>query len=392
MEIIYSSATKLGGVGLANVVNHAVHAIYGAGYLKKAIVYGNRQQIIPSSLIKVVWFQPTKVFSSLPARYYYSMKRMWLDYTASRFIKRKGCDIFHGWTHECLRSIQEAKERGALTIIERGYCHPLYSKRTLDEEYERWGIKRFPDGRRLLRRFDHWYREETVALEEFELADYVFVPSHFAKETFLQYGFPEDKLVMIPRGVDINYYKPSSKKKDTTFRLVFVGMVCIRKGVQYLLEAWKRLNLIKAELLLVGSIHHEIKPILESYVGMDNIKVLGFVKDPVGLYDSASVFVFPTLDEGSAKVSYEAMACGLPVVTTPNAGSLVTDGVDGFLTPIRDVEVLKEKILFFYNNPNAAREMGYMARKHIEPFTWDRYEKTLLDKYIELWKRRQNFL
>ncbi|MFZ6016083.1 MAG: glycosyltransferase [Nitrospirota bacterium] len=388
MQIVYSAATKLGGVGLANVVNHAVHAIYNAGCLKKAIVYGNRQQVIPSSFVKVVWFQPTKVFSSLPARYYYSTKRMWLDYVSSRFIKAKGCDIFHGWTHECLKSIQEAKKKGAITIVERGYCHPLYSKKTLDEEYDKWGLRRFTEGKRLLKEYDHWYREETIAPEEFELTDYVFVPSEFAKETFLQYGFPEDKLMMISRGVNVNYYKPTSEKRDNTFRVIFVGMLCIRKGVQYLLEAWKSLNLKNAELLLVGSVHDEIKPILNNYTDLQNIKIMGFVEDLVELYNNASVFVFPSLDEGSAKVTYEAMACGLPVITTPNAGSLVRNAVDGFLVGIRDVEVLKEKILFFYNNPDAVTEMGLMARRNIEPFTWDRYENTLIDKYEELWRKR----
>jgi glycosyltransferase involved in cell wall biosynthesis len=387
MEIIYSAATRLGGVGLANVVNHAVHAIHKAGYLKKTIVYGNRQQVIPTALIKVVWFQPTKVFSSLSSRYYYSMKRMWLDYISSRFIKEKGCDIFHGWTHECLNSIKEAKARGALTIVERGYCHPLYSKKVLDEEYEKWGLKRHPEGKKLLRRYDHWHREETAAIEEFELADYVFVPSQFAKETFVMHGFPEGKLAMIPRGADVEYYRPAPEKKGSTFRVVFVGMLCVRKGVQYLLDAWKMLNLKNAELLLVGSVHEEIKPFLKKY-DMPNIKIVGFVKDPVGLYNSASIFVFPTLDEGSAKVTYEAMACGLPVITTPNAGSLVKNGEDGFLIPIRDVETLQEGILFFYNNPDAVREFGSAARKNIEPFTWDRYEKTLIDKYEELWAKR----
>lgn len=381
MKIIYSSAARLGGVGLANVINHAVNAIYNAGYLKKVIVYGNRQKTVPSSLIKVVWFQPTKIFSSLSSRYYYSMKRMWFDYTTSKFIKRNGCDIFHGWTHECLKSIQEAKKNGAISIVERGYCHPLYSKKTLDEEYKRWGILRFPKERKLLERFDHWHREKTAALEEFELADYVILNSQFAKETFLKYGFSESKIIMIPRGVDTNYYNPSLEKKGAVFRVVFVGMLCIRKGVQYLLEAWKRLNLKDAELLLVGSVHDEIKPVLKKYSSINNLKITGFVKDPVELYNNASIFVFPSLDEGSAKVTYEAMACGLPVITTPNAGSLITDGVDGFLVKIRDIDVIEEKILFLYNNRDISKTMGETARKNIGPFTWKRYGNTLNQFY-----------
>jgi len=380
MEIIYSSASKLGGVGLANVVYHAVHGIYKAGYLKKTIIYGNRQQTVPASFIKTIRFQPTKIFSSLSSRYYYPMKRMWFDYRTSMFIKKNSCDIFHGWTHECLNSIREAKKRGIITIVERGYCHPLYSKMILDEEYKKMGIKRHPEGKRLLKKYDHWHREETAAIEEFEEADYVIVNSRFAKETFLQYGFPEKKLKMIPRGVDTGYYKPEPEK-DNVFRIVFVGMLCIRKGVHHLLEAWKKLNLKNAELVLVGSTHEEIKPVLKNYSHMNNIKITGFVENPAKLYNSASVFVFPSLDEGSAKVTYEAMACGLPVIATPNAGSLVLDGVDGFLIPIRDVNEIIERTLYFYKNREMLKQMGQSARKNIEPYTWQFYEESLKQFY-----------
>jgi len=388
LEVIYSTASRIGGIGLANVAYHSVHAIYREGYLKKAITYGNRQDTIPSPKIKVVWFQPTKIFSSLSSRYYYTMKKMWLDWISARFIHRNRCDIFHGWSTECLHSIQEAKRWGAITVVERGYCHPLYSKEILDEEYERWGI-RIPAANRLLRRFDSQRREESVALEEFDLADYIFVPSPFAKETFLKHGFPEDKLVVIPRGVDLQYYKPLAEGRELSlFRVVFVGALNIRKGVPYLLEAWKMLKLKEAELVLVGTVHDEIKPQLAHYSDIGNIRVEGFVKDPVKLYQSSSVFVFPTLAEGSAKVTYEAMASGIPVITTPNAGSLVTDGIDGFIVPIRDVEALKERILFFYHHRDMWIEMGAMARKNIEPYTWDRYENSLIGKYKELWERR----
>ncbi len=387
MRIIYSSASEIGGTGLAKVADHAVRALYRGGYLQKAVTYGNNQSFVPSSLIRVIWFQPAKIFSFFPARYYYALKRMWFDYVTAGIIGKKGCDIFHGWTLECLRSIQEAKKNNAITIVERGFCHPIYRKKILDEEYNNWGIK-VPPGAGVFKRFDSLYRGITTALEEFELSDYVFVPSGFAKDTFIQYGFPENKIVMIPRGFDIDLYKPSETKKDSTFRVIFVGNLCIRKGVQYLLETWKRLNLKNAELLLVGSVHGEIKPILNRYTSMNNIRVTGFIRNPVDLYQEASLFVFPTLAEGSAKVTYEAMACGLPVVTTPNAGSLVSNGADGFIVPVRDKEALTEKILFFYNNPEAVREMGRLARKNIEPYTWGRYEKTLIDTYRNIWERR----
>jgi glycosyltransferase involved in cell wall biosynthesis len=99
--------------------------------------------------------------------------------------------------------------------------------------------------------------------------------------------------------------------------------------------------------------------------------------------------VFPSVDEGSAKVTYEAMACGIPVIVTPNAGSLARDGKDGFIVPIRQVEPLMEKILYFHNNREAAAEMGREARRYIETFTWEHYETTLIDTYKRLQENRR---
>jgi len=87
-------------------------------------------------------------------------------------------------------------------------------------------------------------------------------------------------------------------------------------------------------------------------------------------------------------VTYEAMACGLPVIVTQNSGSLARDKKDGFIVPIRDAETLAEKILFFYENPEKVSEMGVNARKRIEEFTWQRYEDDLIKTYKNLISER----
>ena len=388
VKVIYSTASHLGGTGLSNVAFHAGRALYHDGSLERLVTYKNKQNEIPIELIKRVRFQPAKVFSGLSSRYYYSMKRMWLDWRVSGFLKRHQCDIFHGWTHESLRSIKVAKAAGAITIVDRGYAHPLYSHRILEEEYRIYGIPRnVEEPPTWLRPFDHWRREKEEAIQEFDEADYVFVPSDFCLESFVHEGFPREKLVMIPRGFDPSIYQ-SKPKPDDTFRVVFVGLLTVRKGLKYLLEAWEDLALQNAELLFVGTLHEELNDFMAPYLERDDVRHVSFTPDPVDLYNSADVFVFPSLDEGSAKVTYEAMACGLPVITTPNSGSLVRDGEDGFIVPIREVEPLKEKIGLYYNHRELAVEMGKTAREYISAFTWDRYEKSLIDTYEELLEQR----
>ncbi len=90
----------------------------------------------------------------------------------------------------------------------------------------------------------------------------------------------------------------------------------------------------------------------------------------------------PSIQEGMAMVQLQAMACGLPLITTTNTGGddLITrNGEEGFVIPIRDVEAIKEKILYLYENQDIAKEMGEKAKKKVENgFTWDDYG----DKYI----------
>jgi glycosyltransferase involved in cell wall biosynthesis len=97
----------------------------------------------------------------------------------------------------------------------------------------------------------------------------------------------------------------------------------------------------------------------------------------VAVYQQADVFTFPTIEEGSALVTYEALACGLPVVTTPNAGSVVRDGVEGLLVPIRNVEALAAALECLRADERLRREMGRAARARAEEFTWDGYGETL---------------
>ncbi len=208
-------------------------------------------------------------------------------------------------------------------------------------------------------------------LEEYELADMLFVLSEKAADTFRVQGFPEEKLFYLPRGVDIERFKPGVR--PPIFRAVFSGALIERKGIHHLLEAWHRLDLKDAELWLVGSVHEEARPHLKKY-WRDNIKVVGFVRDVENYLSQGTVHVFPSQCEGSAKVTYEAAACGLPQITTREAGDVVTDGVEGILVSPGNVGELASAILELYRHPEMVERMGVAARRRVvENFTWDHF-------------------
>lgn len=247
----------------------------------------------------------------------------------------------------------------------------------LDEEYALWDIK-----------FDTAREEDIVRLEEeINNSDYVLIPSDFIEQSFIKQNFPKEKLIKIPFGVDLKKFSPKKNKPDNKFRAVFVGSVQVRKGIQYILKSWSELKLKNAELIIVGRVWPDGHSIVEKYKTDPTIKFVGF-EDPRGYYQQSDICVFASIEEGSALATYEAMASGLPLITTFNSGSVVRDGKDGFIIPIRDVSALKNKISYFYNNRAEIKKMGKNARKHMEQFSWEKYGEKLINVYDSILKSK----
>jgi len=213
--------------------------------------------------------------------------------------------------------------------------------------------------------------------------DYFISPSEFVKESLLKLGINEDKIFVVPFGVDINKFKPIEKKHNETFKVAFSGNVNKRKGIPFLIRAWKELNLKNAELHIYGRIYPEVKNYLKD-AKKYNIFLHGFTKNIEKVLPYHDIYVFPSLLEGSAKSIYEALACGLPVITTKNSGSIVEDGKEGFIIPTCNVEAIKEKILYFYKNRKKIKELGLNARKKAEKYTWENYGKNIADIYEKI--------
>jgi glycosyltransferase involved in cell wall biosynthesis len=128
-------------------------------------------------------------------------------------------------------------------------------------------------------------------------------------------------------------------------------------------------------------VHEEAKPHLKKY-WRENIRVTGFVRDVENYLNQGTVYVFPSQCEGSAKVVYEAAACGLPQITTREAGDVVNDGVEGILISPGNVDELAAAILRLYREPETVERMGRAARKRVvENFTWDHFRSRLLGAY-----------
>jgi glycosyltransferase involved in cell wall biosynthesis len=374
-HLLYSIFARIGGSGLDTDAFETLRASYRGGFLGKAIAYDNRQKEIPASFIHSLRWHPVRLISFVDRPYYYGAKKKYLDWIASRHLATGRYDLFHSWSGDCLRSLQVAKQRRIPSIVEIPTWHRDGGKKKVDwpkteSANKTPGVPTWK-ARLLLQR--------KRFIEEYHLADLLLVLSQKAANTFRIRGFPEERLFYLPRGVDVERFKPG--ERPAKFRAVFSGALIKRKGIQHVLEAWHRLNLPDAELWLVGHVHDEAKPFLKQF-WRDNIRVVGFVRDPENYLNQGTVHVFPSQWEGSAKVTYEAAACALPQITTREAGDVVRDGIEGIIVKPADVDAIAAALEHLHRHPEIVQQMGTAARRRVvENFTWDHFRTRLLDAY-----------
>ena len=384
-NLLYATSARLGGSGLDAVALESLRAAHRAGLLGKALAFDNRQSEIPAERIRSLRWNPVRLLSFLGSEFYYGAKKHALDQAAARELASGSYDLFHGWSGESVRSLRVARERGVPSLIEIPTWHRnkdhVKPARLTKSERERAALTGWAGwkSRRLITR--------QQMIEEYDLADLILVLSQKAEETFLVNGIAPEKLFRHQRGVDIERFTPAEKPPEK-FRAVFVGAVIKRKGVHHLLEVWRRLNLQDAELVLVGAVHEGIRPALAQFGGPD-VRVAGFVPKVEDCYRAATVHVFPSECEGSAKCTYEAAACGLPQITTREAGDVVQDGVNGLIIPPNDPDALAAAIQRLYRDRDLAARLGAAGRQRVvENFTWEHFRSRLLEAYrVALAKR-----
>ncbi|WP_375495834.1 glycosyltransferase family 4 protein [uncultured Nostoc sp.] len=220
---------------------------------------------------------------------------------------------------------------------------------------------------------------------EIELADHIFVASSLTQKSLTNIGINANKISVIPYGAPIDTFQPQPKSDDC-FRVMFTGRFSPLKGIHYLLQAWQDLKFKNGQLVFVGENIFPQGWLEERYLGLYHHipSVSHFLLNQY--YSQASLVVLPSLIDGFGLLVVEAMACGIPVIVTVNTGAsdILTDGVEGFIVPIRDVEALKEKLEWCYSHPQELAEMGRAARRKAEQLNWGMYRQRLASRVQEI--------
>ena len=217
---------------------------------------------------------------------------------------------------------------------------------------------------------------------DLECADRVLVPSEHIARAIVAGGTDAAKVRVVPYAADCRRFRPDPSKRhgaDCTF--LFAGGITQRKGIKYLLEAWRAIKRPGWRLQLLGPLPRQTGP-LGPY--LNDVELLGRVAhaEMPERMAAADVFVFPSLFEGSAVVTYEALACGLPSVVTPNAGAVARDGVEGFVVGPGDVPALAERMERLGRDPALRAAFATAARARAEAFDWPRYHASVNDAVL----------
>jgi alpha-maltose-1-phosphate synthase len=248
----------------------------------------------------------------------------------------QGADIFLFYNGCGLHSARRFRQNGGITIVEAVNSHVLVQERLMREEYQKLGLAWQPFHSRETRR----------RVAEVEEADYVLLPSLFVARSFLAEGVPARRLLRVPypmqkiAGASLTVTR--SPPDDGVFRVLYVGAISVRKGLRYLIEAFRQLKHPKKALWIVGPTTNSSG--LENLSLPEGVKFFGPLKgdDLQAVYLQATVFCLPSIEEGQALVLSEALTYGLPVIATENTGieDLLADGKGAMVVPIRDADAI----------------------------------------------------
>jgi glycosyltransferase involved in cell wall biosynthesis len=200
--------------------------------------------------------------------------------------------------------------------------------------------------------------------EEYALAGSIRVSSIWARETFIREGVPPERVRVVPQIIDTQRFSPPAEARshDGPLRVCYVGIMNLRKGFPYLLEAMRRVGAGHVTLEIAGSTGSRGARVLFDRL-RPGLSVSMHPQDPVPVYRRAELFVLPSLHDGFGFVVAEAMACGLPVVVTTDVGAAELVRPEyGWIVPPADSSAIAAVLSDALSRRAELNEMGRRAR------------------------------
>ena len=322
---------------------------------------------------------PTRMWVEKPFYALFPLWRLWLKRQA--WSEGKIVQAIMGFATE---PFDRAERIGALKVVDAPNSHPTSYYGYMQRECDIWCPgEKVPIPRWMFARMNR----------ELERADLVLCPSTFVKDTMVANGVPDEKCFLNPFGVDTSVFVPR-KSIPQKPRFITVGMICVRKGHQYLFRAFEQVKraVPDAELICVGNYRPDFTIERRRWAGTFTHHPSLSHRELASLLAECTAFVLPSLEEGFARVIVEAMAAGLPIIASYESGAttLVRDASEGFIIHPREPRQIADAMIRLAQDRDLNQRMGEAARlKGAERNTWQDYGDRLLAEYARRLKHRQ---
>jgi glycosyltransferase involved in cell wall biosynthesis len=387
VKVVYSFPDTLGKPGIGTTAFYQVQGLARLGL--DVTVYCTSAARVPHGVIdlfetmKVAGRRvPHRALGKFRAYRYHDMR------TAKALsLRHQDADIVHCWPRATLHTADAARVLGVPTAREVPNTHTAYAFARTELETQKLGLQP-PRGH------SHSFSPSILELEEAEYAtaDALLVPSEFSKQTFVERDVPREKLVVHRYGYDPAAFQPPTEEpiESRPLTALYMGSGEPRKGLHYALKAWFDGGAAEVgQLIVCGNIEPSYGRLLAELLAHPSVEQRGFVSDPAVAMRASMLFLLPSIEEGSALVTYEAQACGCVLLVSDAAGARCEHGRHGFVHRAGDLDALTEHVRMVARDRSLLTKLRRATLEHARHLTWDDAAVELVEGYEQIVGRRR---
>jgi len=312
----------------------------------------------------------------------------WHDRRVAALLRRRGgsFDVIHCWPQATLHTARSAREQGIPVLRQAPSTHTAHAIATVSQVHEALGLP-------LEREDVHGHSAELVAreLEEYEAVDRVLVPSEHAAHSFADNGVPAERIALHRFGCDLERFSRDAELADERpLTVLFAGRGEPAKGLHLALRAWSESGIgTEARLIICGDIEPAFRTYLGDLLERPGVEERGFDPDLSGLMRSSDVLLLPSLNEGSALVTYEAQASGCVLAVSDATGAYAEHMVHGLIHEAGDVAALTEHIGVLARDRSLLEHLRTRSVAGRDRLSWDAAARGLASVYWDAHGRSQ---